>query len=85
MNTYRFTCDVWGKGSRGLEKFHVIREGLTAEEFTATSDEHALKKAKGFIGNAYRWSPWQRDATGWECHRTAWRWSASWMRVERIT
>ena len=77
---YDFTADIWGY-EPGVGKANTTRKTT----IWAANDAAALRAAEAEIGSAaqYRWSEWARDDTGWERHRTAVEFNASWMRVER--
>ena len=78
---YKHTADVWGY-EPGLGKANTTRN----ETLRARNDDEAKAQAEHSIGLSanYRWSAWQQDSTGWERHRTAANFEASWMRIERI-
>ena len=83
MNEYKFTCDIWGY-EPGIGVAPIVMEGLTAEYFEAADDEAAKVYAERFIAK-YAWTEWKSDKGGWERYRTAKKFDASWMRVERVT
>lgn len=78
---YRLTGDIWG---------YEPGVGKAQSEFTkiirACNDAEARLKAERSIGSLanYRWSEWAADKAGWERHRTAVEFNASWMRIERL-
>ena len=78
---YKLIADVWGYEA-GIGKANTTRN----EILHARNDEEAKAQAEHSIGTSanYRWSEWEQDDTGWERHRTAVAFEASWMRIERV-
>lgn len=78
---YRLTADIWGY-EPGIGKANTQRN----EVISAPNDAAAKRAAEEAIGSLanYRWSAWKWNGRGWERNRTAVKFDASWMRVERL-
>lgn len=83
MRTYRLTCDIWGYVP-GIGLACTVMEDLTAEYFQAENDASALEYAEAQVGKGYRWCAWYAEGAGYERNRTAIRFNASWMRIDRV-
>lgn len=77
---YLLRADIWGY-EPGVGKAQTTRNMI----IWAANDDEAKRIAEKEIGTSaqYRWSEWERDEDGWERHRTAVEFNASWMRIER--